>query len=171
MKTIRLFTTLAAVAMLTLGTQAYAQSAVTSGPAKGHGLNDEQKTKIKDIKMASFKETKPLNSKLAELKVHQGTLMMADKADMNAINANIDEIAKLESQIAKNRAAGVQQVRGLLTDEQRMAFDRKMMAKKSDNMKMRHPAKRNLRNDSRGPKGPRVGAEVDNSTSETSQNL
>jgi Spy/CpxP family protein refolding chaperone len=92
---------------------------------KDHKPNftEEQKTKMKEIRMASYKEIKPLKNQLGELKAKQRTLATADKPDINAINANIDEITKVENKIMKIKASGHQQVRVLLTDEQKMWFD------------------------------------------------
>ena len=42
---------------------------------------------------------------------------------MKAINANIDEITKLQNQMMKKAAEHRQQVRNLLTDEQKLWFD------------------------------------------------
>lgn len=90
-------------------------------------LTDDQKAKIKEIHMASYKEMKALQNQMGELKAKQHTLTTADKADMTAINANIDEITKVQSKMMKIRASNHQQIRSLLTDEQKMIFDSKMM--------------------------------------------
>ncbi|MDP4207316.1 MAG: Spy/CpxP family protein refolding chaperone [Bacteroidota bacterium] len=87
------------------------------------GLTDEQKTKIKAIHMATFKEVKGLKNQLGELKAKQRTLTTADKPDLNAINANIDDITKVLNKVMKAEAAAKQQVRALLTDEQKIVFD------------------------------------------------
>jgi Spy/CpxP family protein refolding chaperone len=86
-------------------------------------LTEEQKTKIKDIHLALSKEVQPLRNRLGELKAKQRTLTTSDKPDMSAINANIDEITKTTNQLMKSRAAHHQQVRALLTDEQKVWFD------------------------------------------------
>jgi Spy/CpxP family protein refolding chaperone len=86
-------------------------------------LTEEQKTKIKDIHLALSKEIQPLRNRLGELKAKQRTLTTSDKPDMGAINTNIDEITKTTNQLMKSRAAHHQQVRALLTDEQKVWFD------------------------------------------------
>jgi len=87
------------------------------------GLTDDQKAKMKDIRMASYKELKSLENQLGELRAKEHTLATADKPDLNAINANIDDITKVQNKIMKAKAAAHQQVRALLTDEQKMVFD------------------------------------------------
>ena len=87
------------------------------------GFTDEQKTKMKEIRLAAYKEIKPLQNQLGELQAKERTLTTADKADMNAINANIEDIAKVKVKIAKIEAANLQQIRSLLTDEQKIKFD------------------------------------------------
>ena len=46
-----------------------------------------------------------------------------DKADIKGIDANIDEISKVKGNIMKSKAHLKQQIRALLTDEQRLYFD------------------------------------------------
>ena len=86
-------------------------------------LTEEQKTKIKDIHLALSKEVQPLRNRLGELKAKQHTLTTSDKPDMIAINANIDEITKVTNQLMKSKAAHHQQIRALLTDEQKVWLD------------------------------------------------
>ena len=88
-------------------------------------LTDDQKTKMKDLRLAHMKEVQPLQNQLGELRAKQRTLTTAEKPDMKLINANIDEITKVQSQLMKSQAQMKQQIRALLTDEQRIAFDNK----------------------------------------------
>ncbi len=98
-------------------------------------LTDEQKAKIKDLHVAQYKETKTLRNQLGELKARQKTLATADNSDLKAINANIDEITKVMNQLMKSKAAFRQQVRALLTDEQKMWFDSHPMGKNHGHMR------------------------------------
>jgi len=88
-------------------------------------LTDEQKAKIKDLKLAHTKETMKLKSKMGELHAHLQTLSTADVADMKSINATIDEITQTQNLMMKSREGFKQQVRSLLTEEQRIEFDQK----------------------------------------------
>ncbi len=86
-------------------------------------FTDEQREAIKKIRLATAKEMKPLRNKLNEMEAHQKTLATADKADMNAIYKNIEEIGKVKTDIAKVQAKERQDIRALLTDEQLLSFD------------------------------------------------
>jgi hypothetical protein len=86
-------------------------------------LSEEQKSMIKELHIAHYKETQPIKNQLQELKARQKSLSTADKPDIKAINANIDDITKLQNKLMKSRAAMHQQVRALLNDEQKMWFD------------------------------------------------
>jgi Spy/CpxP family protein refolding chaperone len=90
-------------------------------------MTDDQKAKIKDLRIAHFKEIQPLRNQLGELKAKQKTLTTAEKPDMKLINANIDEITKVMNQLMKSRSQLKQQIRALLTDEQRVFFDMRGM--------------------------------------------
>jgi Spy/CpxP family protein refolding chaperone len=144
MKTTRLLAATLIALMLTSSISILAQPG-TTGEKKGSGMTDEQKTKIKDLRIAAYKEVNPLENQLGELKAKQHTLTTADKPDMSAINANIDEMAKVQAKIMKIKVANHQQIRALLTDEQKMWFDNRQMRKGEGNIW------RNRGN--RGPKG------------------
>jgi Spy/CpxP family protein refolding chaperone len=88
-------------------------------------LSEEQKTKISAMRTNHMKEMQQLKNLAAENRAHYRTLMSADKADMAAINKNIEEFGKLKVEMMKKNAAHQQDVRALLTDEQRLAFDMK----------------------------------------------
>ncbi|HEY9122791.1 MAG TPA: Spy/CpxP family protein refolding chaperone [Bacteroidales bacterium] len=102
------------------------------------GLTTEQSAKLKELKLAHYKEVQPVKNQLKELKAKQHTLTTAEKPDMKAINANIDEITKLENTLMKARAAHIQQIRALLTDEQRMIFDSRKHKPGKKGMQIRH---------------------------------
>jgi Spy/CpxP family protein refolding chaperone len=86
-------------------------------------LTDEQKGKIKDIKVSQYKEILPLKNHMAELRAKEHTLTTMEKPDLASIDANIDEITKTQNQILKIKVKYKLQIRALLTDEQRMMFD------------------------------------------------
>jgi len=100
-------------------------------------LTDAQQTKLKEMRTAHMKEMMPLKNELKEKQAHLQTLQTADKPDMNAINKEIDEIGVIKTNMAKKHAAFRQEVRKILTDDQRVFFDmhagqkhKKMMNKK-----------------------------------------
>ncbi|MFN8206763.1 MAG: Spy/CpxP family protein refolding chaperone [Bacteroidales bacterium] len=88
-------------------------------------LSEEQKTKISAMRTSHMKEMQQLKNLAAENRAHYRTLMSADKADMAAINKNIEEFGKLRVEMMKKQAAHKQDIRSLLTEEQRLAFDMK----------------------------------------------
>lgn len=92
-------------------------------------LTEEQKTKMKEIRLGHLKETQPLKNQLGELKARQKTLSTAEKPDMKAIDSNIDDITKVQNQLFKKSAAAHQQIRSLLNDEQKLWFDSRPMHK------------------------------------------
>lgn len=108
-------------------------------------LTDAQQEKIKTLRTAHMKEMLPLKNDLREKQAHLQTLQTSDKQDMNAINKQIDDIYVVKTQMTKKHAALRQEVRKILTDDQRVWFDnnagnmhkkgmnKKMMYKKSGN--------------------------------------
>jgi Spy/CpxP family protein refolding chaperone len=98
-------------------------------------LSEEQRKKMKEIHMKSGKEIMTLKNQAMEKKAHLKTLTTADKPDMNEINKTIDEMSALNAQIMKKKTAAKMEVRGLLTDEQRLQFDMKGDKMKGKKMK------------------------------------
>lgn len=86
-------------------------------------FTEEQQTKMKEMRLETAKKIKPIKNELGELMAHQQTLTTADKADMKAINNNIEKISDAKTEIAKIMAAQHQQVRSLLSEEQLIKFD------------------------------------------------
>lgn len=86
-------------------------------------LSTEQKEKIDALKLDHQKKMLPLKNELGEKQAKMQTLKTADPADMKAINGLIDEMAVIKTKMAKDRAALHQEMRKVLTDEQRLKFD------------------------------------------------
>ncbi len=93
-------------------------------------LTEEQVVKIKELKTthmkAMLKSKNELNEKHARLK----TLQTAETVDMNKINKVIEEIGSIKTEMAKKRAALHQEIRELLSEEQRVHFDAKALNNK-----------------------------------------
>ncbi len=87
------------------------------------GLNKDQEAKIKKSKLNMEKERLPLENQKAEKAAHLKTLNADDNVDQGAIDRTIDEIALFDARIAKLENRHYQEVRSLLTDEQRVYFD------------------------------------------------
>jgi len=94
------------------------------------GLTDTQKAEMKKIHLAQAQSTQDIRNQLMEKKAHLHTLQTAAKPNMKAINAAIDEMSALKTQMAKKKAATHQKIRSLLTPEQRVMFDNRPMGKK-----------------------------------------
>lgn len=86
-------------------------------------FTEEQQETMKQLRFETAKKVKPLKNELRELEAHQQTITTADKTDLNAINKNIEKMSEAKTEIAKIMAAQHQQVRSLLTEEQRIKFD------------------------------------------------
>lgn len=86
-------------------------------------LNDEQKTKIEAMRLDQQKKMLPLKNELGEKEARMKTLSTAEVADMKAINSLIDEMAVIKTKMSKEGAAHHQEIRKILTAEQRIKFD------------------------------------------------
>jgi Spy/CpxP family protein refolding chaperone len=86
-------------------------------------FTEEQKEKMKELRLETAKKVKPLKNELRELQARQQTLTTADKADLNAINKNIDKMAGLKADIQKIMAKQHQEIRSMLSEEQLIKFD------------------------------------------------
>ncbi|NNF20899.1 MAG: periplasmic heavy metal sensor [Saprospiraceae bacterium] len=106
-------------------------------------LTGEQQENIKDLHLNMMKESLQIRNQLGENRAKMKTLRTADNPDMNAINKLIDESSVLQADLKKKMAANHQEVRKLLTEEQRVIFD-------SRSGQMRAKAKREGREGSHG---------------------
>jgi Spy/CpxP family protein refolding chaperone len=89
------------------------------------GLTEEQHNSIKELRLAMKDDVRQNAELLQEKKALLNTLQKAEKPDQAAINKTIDEITVLKGQIMKSRAEFRIKVSGLLTEEQRAAFQQK----------------------------------------------
>lgn len=97
-------------------------------------FTEEQQEKMKALRLETTKEIQPLRNELNELKARQRTLTTAEKADMNAINDNISKMSDIQADIQMIRAKQHQEVRSMLSEEQRIKFD-EMKNRKGKNFK------------------------------------
>jgi Spy/CpxP family protein refolding chaperone len=88
-------------------------------------LTADQKTKLEDLKLKHLKEVTPLKNQLTEKKAKINTLLDAEKTDMAALNAAIDEMTAVTNQLIKKKAEHKLAVRNILTDKQKIMFDAK----------------------------------------------
>ncbi len=86
-------------------------------------LTEDQQAKIKELRLEQMKLAQDFKNLMGENKAKYRTLMTADKADMTAINKNIDEQTAIKNKMMKAKAKHKQAIRSLLTEEQRIIFD------------------------------------------------
>lgn len=86
-------------------------------------LTETQKTQLKDMRTANMKEMLPLKNELQEKQAHLKTVSTGDNVNMNEVNKTLEEISAIKLKMAKNRFANRQEVRKILTDDQRVFFD------------------------------------------------
>ena len=86
-------------------------------------LDEKQREEIKKIRTDQVKERVQTRNLLREKRAKLELLQTSDKPDMKEINKVIDEIAAVQAQAMKAKAAGRQKIRNLLTEEQRIYYD------------------------------------------------
>lgn len=86
-------------------------------------LSDEQQEQIKEIHLNGQKAMLPLRNQLREEQAKLRTLTTSDSYDENAVKQTIDSIAKIQANMMMERVGHHQEIRTLLTDEQRIKFD------------------------------------------------
>ncbi|MFH2042151.1 MAG: Spy/CpxP family protein refolding chaperone [Acidobacteriota bacterium] len=86
-------------------------------------LTPEQKEKMQKVCLDFQKEILPFQSDLKAKSLDMKTLLQ-ENADLSKINAKIDELAKIKAEIMKKKMAHSNQIKGLLTEEQKALFNK-----------------------------------------------
>ena len=86
-------------------------------------LTEDQKGKIQELHLNMTKESTQIRNQLGEIRARMRTLQSADNPDMKEIDKLIDESSGLQAQLQKKGAANHQEIRKLLSDDQRVIFD------------------------------------------------
>lgn len=131
---------LVALVMLSVNPEAFAQKGCHQKSGQGNpghkgacihaelpDLSEEQQVKIKELKTAHMKAMLEHKNELNEKNARLKTLQTAENVEMNKINKVIEEIGSIKTEMAKKKAAHHQEIRKLLTEEQRVHFDAKTM--------------------------------------------
>ena len=92
-------------------------------------ITEQQIEQIKDLKTKHMKEVLPLRNQLQEKEAQLQTVSTGEKVNMDKVNKTIEEISAIKLSMAKKRAAHRQQIRQLLTEDQRVVFDSFSMKK------------------------------------------
>jgi Spy/CpxP family protein refolding chaperone len=86
-------------------------------------LTPEQKKQIDVLKQKLIKESLPIKNQIEEKQAHLKTISTGDNVDMVAVNKTIDEIYALKAELQKKKMQFKQDVRKLLTEDQKLNFD------------------------------------------------
>lgn len=86
-------------------------------------LTDEQKAKVEALRATQLEAGLQHRNQMAELQARKRTLMTQKNPNMGEINQVIDNMQNLQTKRLKDNASHHQQIRSLLTDEQRLQFD------------------------------------------------
>jgi len=101
-------------------------------------LTEQQQNQVAKLKLDYKKQTYPIKTKLKEAKVSLALLMIADKPNQKNINKKISQIIKLKSQKIRIKVNHKIAVRKVLSAEQRVKFDMKVLKKAYHGKKRRH---------------------------------
>jgi protein CpxP len=120
--------TAALVAALAANSMAAGRGPFDGPPPGGHlfrtleslGLTPAQKQEVKAILKDNAPTVKPLIEKFVAQRRQLRTLIQAEQIDETAIRAQATKIAALEGDMSINRAHISQQIRAILTPEQRL---------------------------------------------------
>ena len=86
-------------------------------------LTEEQQSKIQVFKADFMQEAFTIKNQIRLKKAELNILQTAEKVDMNKVNTKIKEIGDLTTQIHLKKAEMHNNVRNILNDEQKLAFD------------------------------------------------
>lgn len=134
---------LAIVAMcISLTAMSQAPGSGTNGKYRGMknipGLSDEQISKIDALNVDHMQQMNTFHANIQTLQSELHELEIAENVNMDKVFNKIDEISGVKTKMAKERSKHKQDVRKLLTKEQRIYFD-SHMGKDSGGMGHGHP--------------------------------
>ncbi len=86
-------------------------------------LTEAQETKIEALRVNHLKEMNSYRNQMNELRARKQTLNTSDQANLDEINAVIDQMTGVHNKMMKVSAKHRQDVRSMLTDEQKVYFD------------------------------------------------
>lgn len=107
-------------------------------------LTEEQQEKMKKLRLDMQKNKLPITNQLGEKRARMRTLSTAENPNMKEINKLIDEMGELRTKIDKLKAAHHQEVRKLLTEEQRVVFDAHSTERLQKQKRSHHKMRRDM---------------------------
>ena len=119
------------------------QNNTNQKPPEIPNLSEQQKTDIKKIREETKKKNQPLRTEIKSLRKKHNEIIKEEKADMNAINNNLEAISDKVLEIAKNRAQMHQDIRALLDADQRKWYDENVLVQKKKKGKKQDKKKNN----------------------------
>jgi len=90
-------------------------------------LTEQQKSQIQELRVDQMKQMTSFRNQLMEKRARLRTLETQDAPDMNAINSAIEEMGSIRINMQKARAEHRQEVREILTEEQKAFYDARLM--------------------------------------------
>ena len=138
MKMIKMRTNLVLVAALLLGLSLSALSQQGNGRGNQSGwqrgdycenipdLTEDQQSQIQTLRTAHWKEMQNYRNGLDEKRARLRTLQTTENANTDEINNLIEEMGAKRTNMQKRAMAQRTEVRGLLTDDQKVYFDSRM---------------------------------------------
>jgi Spy/CpxP family protein refolding chaperone len=90
-------------------------------------LTSDQKKKIESLKLKHHKEAIPLLSRISMAQVETKELLMAEPPDLEKVKAKVREKQTAMADLEVSHLALMQQVKGVLTPEQRQKMESMMM--------------------------------------------
>ena len=145
-----------AVLALFFSAISFAQLGMGLGPCNGKNLSDKEKienfsgipnltedqiSKIKELRTERMKEVTQKQALLKEKRAHLKVLMTQDNPNQKEIDKTVNEINSLRGDLMKSRIDMQLKIRSLLTDEQKVYFDKKIISGKHFHKKGFHHKK------------------------------
>ena len=113
-------------------------------------LTEEQRDKIKEIRINFKQASQELTNEIQELEAKLHSLKTVEKPDMKAVYAQIDKISVIKVKLEKKRADMEQDIRKLLDKEQKLFFDNHMKKEGRKDKRKEKPARRQDRPSEKG---------------------
>ncbi len=98
-------------------------------------LTSEQETKIRELRNARLEQRIEHRNQMDALRVKKRTEMTKAQPNMDEVNRIIDEISELRARHLKENAAHRQDIRQMLTEEQRLQFDSRHLGRRGQGLR------------------------------------
>jgi len=100
------------------------------GCMMGMNLSDDQQQKIEKLRLDHQKSMLEIRSEMHQFRTKMKLLITADKFDQKAVDELAGKIAKAHEKLTGMMAKHLRGVRDILTDEQKVKFDQKIISGK-----------------------------------------